>query len=509
MSNERRRKTVTAIAVLGAIAAAGAVGGVLSSQKLYATTALTAPHVPQSQSLPGSFAPIIQKVGPAVVSIRVTGHMPVAESEQQQIPEPFRRFFGGSNGFQKFFGFEMPGNNGQPQPHQRAPRVEGLGSGFFIDASGDVVTNNHVVEGADKIEVVTRDGDTYKAELVGRDPKTDLALIKVKSDKAFPYVKLGNSSTAKVGDWVVAMGSPFGLGHTATAGIVSARGRDIGAGPYDDFLQIDAPINKGNSGGPTFNMQGEVIGVNTAIISPSGTSAGIGFAIPSNMVKNVVAQLKATGKVARGWLGVHIQAVTKDLAESIGMDHAEGAIIASVTQDSPAAKAGLKQGDVIVKVDGTEIKKLHELPRLIAGIPAGKVAKVTVLRNGDQKTVDVRIGKMPSNEKLASAKSSAESKTAHLGMQLATIDNSLRSRFQIPESANGVLVTNVDQDSVAADKGIRPGDIISQVSGHKVDEPAQVAKAVENASDHHKKAVLMLIRRNGNDLYVALPLRNA
>ncbi|MEK9645110.1 MAG: Do family serine endopeptidase, partial [Alphaproteobacteria bacterium] len=423
MHKERTIRTATAIAAFGAIAALGAAGGVISSKNLSAASALSAPAVSESRALPGSFAPVVERVAPAVVSIRVTGS---AESErmtsnapEMEVPEPFKRFFGEE--FGKNFGFRF----GQPERQGRAPRVQGMGSGFFIDADGHVVTNNHVVASADRIEIVLKDGETFAATLVGRDPKTDLALLKVKSDKAFPFVSFGDSAAAKVGDWVIAVGSPFGLGHTATTGIVSARGRDIGAGPYDDFLQIDAPINKGNSGGPTFNVRGEVIGVNTAIISPTGVSAGIGFAVPSNMAKQIVDQLKDKGTVARGWLGVHIQAVTKDLATGLALAKPEGALVSSVTADGPAARAGLKQGDVIVAVGDERIENLRQLPRLIAGIRTGDTAKLRIVRDGSEKTVEVVIGKMPETDRVAAAADEYATPPAKLGMRLAALDDGL------------------------------------------------------------------------------------
>lgn len=507
MSRQRAFRTASAVAAIGVIAAIGAAGGVLSTKRLEATTALTSPTaVLDSRSLPGSFAPVIDRIAPAVVSIRVTGHAEISGDDDMtpnmEIPEPFKRFFGEE--FGRRFEFGRP-NEGRPH---RAPKVQGMGSGFFVDADGHVVTNNHVVAGSEQIEVVLKDGETFAATLVGRDPKTDLALLKVKSDKAFPFVSFGDSSGAKVGDWVIALGNPFGLGHTATTGIVSARGRDIGAGPYDDFLQIDAAINKGNSGGPAFNVQGEVIGVNTAIISPSGTSAGIGFAIPSNMAKSVVAQLKANGKVVRGWLGVNIQRVTPDIAESLGLKKAEGALVAGVTEDSPAARGGLLQGDVIVAVNGERIEQMRELPRLIAAIPAGSDVSLTVLRNGNERGMTVKVGTMPETEKVASVDTDEGGKV-RLGMTLASVDGDLRAKFNLPQGAAGVLIVDVDPDGVAAEKGLRPGDLIRRVSGQEAKQPADIAKAVEKAVSGKRKAVLFLVSRSGNDLYVALPVRDA
>ena len=504
MSTNRISKTVTAVAALGAVAITGAAAGVLSSTKLSASTALTAPaNTAAFQNLPGSFSEIIDRVGPAVVSIRVTGTAPQGAPQMSEIPEPFKRFFGDNFGFR--FGTPNPGTP------QRAPRVEGMGSGFFIDADGHVVTNNHVIGDAQKIEIMMKDGETHEAELVGKDPKTDLALLKVKSERKFPFVSFGSSAASKVGDWVIALGSPFGLGHTATTGIVSARGRDIGAGPYDDFLQIDAPINKGNSGGPTFNVRGEVIGVNTAIISPTGVSAGIGFAVPSDMAKSVIAQLKEKGAVTRGWLGVNIQQVTKDLAAGLGLEIPEGALVSNVTENSPAAKAGLQAGDVIVAVNGERIEKMRELPRRVARLIAGQTAKFGIVRSGRERNIDVVIGKMPGEDNVAAASPDKSSKPK-FGMTLAAIDDRTRARFGIDKDVNGVVVVAVEPGSIAAEKGLRPGDVVRRVSGQEITGPGDVsrllAKAAEQASENARKAVLVLINRQGNDRYIALPLRD-
>ena len=505
MSNKRVSKTVTAVAALGAVAITGAAAGVLSSKKLSVSAALTPPaSAVTAQKLPGSFSEIIDRVGPAVVSIRVTGNGPQGSGQMSDIPEPFKRFFGDNFGFR--FGARKPGTP------QRAPRIQGMGSGFFIDAEGHVVTNNHVVGDAKKIEVMMKDGEIYEAELVGKDPKTDLALLKVKSDKKFPFVRFGTSANAKVGDWVIALGSPFGLGHTATTGIVSARGRDIGAGPYDDFLQIDAPINKGNSGGPTFNVRGEVIGVNTAIISPTGVSAGIGFAVPSDMAKSVIAQLREKGAVSRGWLGVNIQQVTKDLAAGLGLEKPEGALVSNVTDNSPAAKAGLQAGDVIVAVNGERIEKMRELPRRVAKLVADQTAAFGIVRGGNERTIEVVIGEMPGAEKVA-AVTPEKSAKPKFGMTLAAIDEPTRARFGIDKDVNGVVVVAVEPGSIAAEKGLRPGDVVRRVSGQEIARPGDVARllarATEQAREKERKAVLVLVNRQGNDRYVALPLRDA
>jgi serine protease Do len=516
MSKKKIGNSVTAVAALGAIVALGAAGGVLSSRNLAASSVAAAvPAANGTRSLPGSFSEIIERVAPAVVSIRVTGAAPQArpgaEGGPAEIPEPFKRFF--NEEFGKRYGFQFGTPNGQPngQP-RRAPRVQGMGSGFFIDADGHIVTNNHVVGNADKIEVMLKGGDTFEAELVGRDPKTDLALLKVKGGEKFPYVRFGDSGSAKVGDWVIALGSPFGLGQTATTGIVSARGRDIGAGPYDDFLQIDAPINKGNSGGPTFNVRGEVIGVNTAIISPTGVSAGIGFAVPSNMAKNVIAQLLKNGSVSRGWLGVNIQSVTKDLASGLGLAKPEGALVSAVTKGGPAEKAGVQTGDVIVAVDGERIEKLRELPRHIANLAAGQDAKMTVFRGGKERILAVTMGAMPKADGIA-ASSPSKSDAPRFGMKLAALDDELRARFGLGRDDSGVIVSAVDPNGTAAEKGIRPGDVIRRMSGQAVSSPADVVRIIEKAlaerKNDQRKALLVLVNRKGSDRYVALPLRDA
>lgn len=507
MSKNRNIKAVTAVAALGAVAAVGAASGVLSSSNVAASSALVASASTENRALPGSFSSIIERVGPTVVSIRVTGKANAQKDPSgpalRELPEPFKRFFG--EDFAKRFGTP---DSGPGKQSRRAPRTQGMGSGFFIDAEGHVVTNHHVVGNADKIEIILKNGKTHQATLVGSDPKTDLALLKVNSDEAFAFAAFGDSKTAKVGDWVIALGNPFGLGHTATTGIVSARGRDIGAGPYDDFLQIEAPINRGNSGGPTFNVRGEVVGVNTAIISPTGVSAGIGFAIPSNLARDVVAQLKANGQVARGWLGVHIQTVSADLAEGLGLDKAEGALVSDVTPDSPAANSGIRQGDVIVAVGEERIEKPRELPRLIAAIPAEDTADLTVIRNGKEQKIAVRIGKMPGAKHASAAQPDAPAKTPRLGLAVAPLDDALRKQFKIEQATAGVVVVDVDADSVAAEKGLRPGDVIRQIGGEPVKQPDDISKAVRTADDSNRKAVLILINRNGNNRYVALPLRD-
>ncbi len=405
----RGRTAGRVAAVVAVLAIAGGAVAIGTSNALTAGTAPAAAAVTGS-ALPVSFADMIEKVGPAVVNIQVTAgdsatpaHMEPREFRgPKDMPEFFRRFFGDEFGkrFGDEFGKRFGGDHGRP-PGQH--RRRGMGSGFIIDKDGYIVTNDHVVRGAEKILVTLKDEEQYEATLIGRDRKTDLALIKIEADRDLPFVPFGDSDAARVGDWVVAVGNPFGLDHTVTAGIISARGRAIGNGPYDDFLQIDAPINKGNSGGPTFNLRGEVIGVNTAIFSPTGGSIGIGFAIPSSLAQEVIADLKENGTVERGWLGVNIQGVNKDMAASLNLDKARGAIVSRVIPDSPATEAGLEQGDVILAVDGRRVRTVRDLPRLIAGIEGGKSAKLTVWRGGKEKTVRVRIGRMPESMRLSGA----------------------------------------------------------------------------------------------------------
>ena len=493
--------------MVGALSLVGIIGFSISglpSSNLAASTIKGAPvSIVLNRDVPSSFSKTIEKVGPAVVSIRVTSREPEMAAQMPVMPEPFARFFG------KNFGFQF-GNPGQRVP-RGTPQTQGIGSGFFIDAEGHVVTNEHVIRNAETIKITLKDGETFEAKLVGKDLKTDLALLKVEADRPLPFVRFGNSSKVMVGDWVIALGSPFGLGHTATTGIVSATGRDIGAGPYDDYLQIDASINRGNSGGPTFNTLGEVVGVNTAIISPTGVSAGIGFAVPSDMAKSVIAQLQSNGSVSRGWLGVSIQKVTKDLAAGLGMTKPEGALITSVMKGSPAEVAGLMPGDVIVAVTRKPIIKMRELSRRIASLDAGQSADLEVIRGGRSQTIGVRIGIMPGSEQLARA-SSADSKVSNFGMELSAIDGQIRATLGIGQDVAGVAVVMVNPHSVAAKRGIRRGDVVRRILGEKVSEPTDVSRLIAEARSHARKkkreTVLVLINRKGKDRYIALPLRS-
>ncbi len=443
---------------------------------------------------PTGFADIVAKVKPAVFSVRVriddksdSG----ATSDNKQIPPGLRDFF-------RRFGMpDMP--NGQGQGHGI---IMGQGSGFFISADGYAVTNNHVVEHADNVKVITDDGKTHTAKVIGTDPRTDLALIKVEGGP-FPYVNLA-ANTPRIGDWVLAIGNPYGLGGTVTAGIVSARGRDIGASPYDDFIQIDAPINKGNSGGPAFDTEGNVIGVNTAIYSPSGGSVGIAFAIPADTVKTVVAQLKEHGKVTRGWIGVQIQTVTPDIADSLGLKKAEGALVAEPQANSPAAQAGIKAGDVITQVDGNVVKDSRDLAKRIGSMAPGTKINLTLLHDGTEKSLSLTLGQLPNQKEARNASQddngSVSAAIGKLGLTLAPAE-----RVQ-GAGKRGVVVTGVDSSGVAAEHGFSTGDVILEVGGKDVSTPGDVRNAIGTARHEGRKNVLMRVKSGDNTRFVALPI---
>ncbi len=409
--------------------------------------------------------------------------------------ERFFRRFGGPDG--------IPGLRGQ---RGRGP-ISGQGSGFFISADGFAVTNNHVVDGADSVEVATEDGKTYPAKVIGTDPRTDVALIKVEGRTDFPFAKLSDGQP-RIGDWVLAVGNPFGLGGTVTAGIVSARGRDIGNGPYDDFIQIDAPVNKGNSGGPAFDTQGEVVGVNTAIFSPSGGSVGIAFSIPASTVKSVVAQLKDKGTVSRGWIGIQIQPVTADIAESMGLKKAEGALVTEPQADSPAAKAGIASGDVITGVNGAPVKDARELTRTIGGMAPGSNVKLNVLQKGQEKTVDLTLGVLPNQrEARASVESDRDRGRSQRGAELGRLGMTVAPANSVAGAGKeGVVVTEVERGSPAAERGFKEGDVILEVGGKTVSNPADVRDAIVAARSDNKNTVLVRVRSGGSSRFVAVPL---
>jgi len=394
---------------------------------------------------------------------------------------------------------------------KNAPRIASLGSGFIVDPSGLIVTNNHVIANAEQITVTLADDTSLQAKVVGRDPVTDLALLKVDAKQPLPVAVWGDSSKAHVGDWVLAIGNPFGLGGSVTAGIISATARDIHSGPYDDFLQTDAPINRGNSGGPMFNLSGEVIGINTAIYSPSGGSIGIGFAIPASLAQPIIEQLKAHGKVERGWIGAHIQPVTDELAESVGLDKSRGAMIASIDPGSPAAQVKLVPGDVILSYDGKPIERSRQLPRLVADTPPDKVVRLTIWRDGKQHEVEVKTAPLDPNRP-APAPAPAPEKPKPppmidaLGLKLSKVTPELRKQFSLPESIKGVVIVAVPENGPASAQGLRPGDLVVAVGHAGVNDPEEIAQAAAAAKKGGHKNVLVRVEREGNPRFVALPV---
>jgi serine protease Do len=390
--------------------------------------------------------------------------------------------------------------------------MQSLGSGFIIDPSGLVVTNNHVIEGADEITVTLQDNTSLKAKVLGRDETGDIALLQVKTDKQLPAVQFGDSDAERVGDWVLAIGNPFGLGGTVTAGIVSARGRDIHQGPYDDFIQTDAAINRGNSGGPLFNMDGQVIGMNTAIYSPSGGSIGIGFSIPANLVKAVVTQLKDFGHPRRGWLGVRIQQVTPDIAESLGLHDASGAMVAGVNDGGPADKAKIHNGDIILKFNGQDVKEMRSLPRIVADSEVGKSVPVLLWRDGKQVTVQATLDEKPDDVKVVASASPTEkpaqktTEISGLGVKLAPITQEMKDKFSLGTDQKGVVITDVTPNSPAAERGLKAGDVIVEVQQGAVASPSDVQQKVDSVRKENRKSVLMLIQRQDGLQWVPLSL---
>ncbi len=450
---------------------------------------------------PEGFADLAAKLLPAVVNISTTQNI---KSDKMARGPDIPQFPPGSPLDDLFKDFlDRNQKNGQKDATPR--RATSLGSGFIVDPSGLVVTNNHVIADADEITVTLQDNTNLKAEVVGRDTKVDLALLRIKAPKPLPSVKFGDSDQTRVGDWVMAIGNPFGLGGTVTAGILSARGRDISAGQYDDFLQTDASINRGNSGGPMFNMNGEVIGVNTAIYSPSGGSIGIGFAIPANMARPVIEQIKDFGHPRRGWLGVRIQGVTDEIAESLGLDKPRGALIASVNDGGPAQKGGIQPGDVVLNFDGKEIPDVRQLPRIVAETPIDKNVKVTVWRKRKEESVDVKVGELDESDQVASADTGKPGATTPddtpsvktLGLSLSTITPDLRTKFSLSDDTAGVLVVDVQSNSPGAEKQLKPGDVIVEVAQEEVKSPSQVVDKIEEAKKAGRKSVLLLIDRAG------------
>ena len=479
-----RRKAWTGRTLVAAAVSAVIVGAVAVSEPWSPANAAPGAGTAMMTTMQGGFADLVSEVRPAVVSVEVTRAIrPAAQSRMRwrrhggELPEIFRHFW------------SMPG-----LAIPDMPRAEGVGSGFIVDASGLVVTSHHVVKGADSVTVTLQDGRKLEAQVVGVDPKTDLALIDVDSDESLPVVEFGDSDRTRVGDWVVAVGNPFGLGGTVTAGIVSGRGRDIGSGPYDDFLQIDAPINRGNSGGPLFDRGGRVVGVNTAIFSPTGGNVGIGFAIPANVASSVVESLRTDGKVDRGWLGVQIQSIDDTMAEALGLEDAKGALIASVMADGPAHAAGLRPGDVILSFNGRSLDTMRDLPRIVADIDSGTEVEIEVWRDGRKETLVATIATQ-GQELLASA-ATGDGGDVKLGVMLAPRGE--------PGKA-GVTIAEVAPGSLAARNGLRPGDVIVRAGSATVNGPGDVAGAVRSAASE-SRPVLLLVERGDHRRYVAIDL---
>ena len=444
---------------------------------------------------PDSVADVAEKVLDAVVNIStsqtVTGQQSVP---MPQLPpgSPFEDFF------EEFFK-----RRGEQQDGQRPRRVSSLGSGFVVDPTGIIVTNNHVIADADEVFANFNDGSKLKAEIIGRDTKTDIAVLRVKPEKALVSVAFGNSDRIRVGDWVMAIGNPFGLGGSLSVGVVSARNRDINAGPYDNFIQTDAAINRGNSGGPLFNMEGQVVGVNTAIISPSGGSIGIGFSIPAKTVVAVIGQLREFGETRRGWIGVRIQQLDDQIAETLGLGRTRGALVAGVTENGPAAKAGMQSGDVIVRFDGQQIRDMRDLPRVVADTAVGKSVEIVVMRKGKEEKLSITLGRLEDSEKAqqASAKAPApdQQKSAVrrlLGLELSTLTDDMRKRFKVKDTVKGVLVVSIERGSPLADQRVQPGDVILEITGEAISSPADLQKRVDTLKKEGKKTALLLLSNN-------------
>ena len=457
---------------------------------------------------PDNIADVAEKVIDAVVNISTSQKVETRNTPMPQLPndpqldELFRDFFNRRG-------------QGDPQNRDRGPRrVNSLGSGFIIDASGIVVTNNHVISEADEVTVILNDGSRLKAEIIGKDQKTDIALLRVKPDKPLKAVKFGDSEKLRLGEWVIAIGNPFSLGGSVTAGIVSARNRDINSGPYDNYIQTDAAINRGNSGGPLFNLDGEVVGINTAIISPSGGSIGIGFSVPSKTAMPVIDQLKQFGETRRGWLGVRIQQVTDEIAESLNIKPPRGALVAGVDDKGPAKPAGIEPGDVIVKFDGKEIKEMRDLPRAVADTPVGKQTPVIVIRKGKEETKTVTLGRLEDGEKVAAVDAKNDPpgdkpvvKKA-LGIELANMSDDLRKRYKIKDTVKGVVITGVDANSPAADKRLSPGDVIVEIAQEPIASPADLQKKLDQLKKDGRKSALLLVGGADGELrFVALSLQ--
>ena len=470
------------------------------------------PAIAIAREMPASFADMVEELSPAVVNISTSQKLESngPRLEFHGLPggeeyEPFREFF------ERFY--ERFGDDGGGLfPRER--NVTSLGSGFVIDPEGYIVTNNHVVEQAEEVTVTFQDDSKYEAKVVGRDPKTDLALIKIETDNELPYVSFGDSDEARVGDWVIAIGNPFGLGGSVSAGIISARSRNINAGPFDDFIQTDAAINRGNSGGPLFNIDGEVIGVNSAIFSPSGGNIGIGFSIPAALAEPVLEQLREYGRTFRGWLGVKIQHLTEEIADSLGLEEPRGALVLAVNPDSPAKAGGLKAGDVILRYAGQPVEEMRELPRMVAETKADTEVEIVVWREGDEETLDVTVGEMEEETPQVAAgekgdRGDEQSSRAedYLGLKVATLTRSIRKEFNIEQPREGVMVLGVEPGTAGDESGLRRYDIIVQANQRAVESVDDLRDAIEAARDDEKNHALLRISRSGTMLFVTIPVR--
>ena len=463
-----------------------------------------APTAADARGVPDGFADLAERLLPSVVTIETS--QKTQEAHGGKSPQQFD--FPPGSPFRDFF--EEFNKRRRDAPRRGAA----VGSGFIISSDGYVVTNNHVVENADSVEVVLNDDQRLKGKIIGKDPKTDLALIKVEPKEDLIPVAWGDSKAARIGDWVVAIGNPLGLGGTVTAGIISARGRNLRSGPYDDYIQTDAPINRGNSGGPLFDIDGKVIGINTAILSPSGGSIGIGFAIPSSLAQGVILQLKEFGTTKRGWLGVQIQTVTEEIAESLGLKEAKGALVAGVVDDSPAAAAGFKSGDVILSFNTVDVPESRRLPRIVADTGVGKEVDVNVWREGKNITLHVTLGEL---EKVnvasfspggkSDGKSGRTETVSELGLKLAPFSKALAKQFELDEDSEGVVIVDVERESNAREKGLRPGTLVVEINQEKVSSPAEIAAKVEEAREAGRRTVLLLIDQGGDIRFVAVRIK--
>ena len=522
LSARRFALLATAVAGLGATAVFFAPDLSVRSTFPPAAQAQNLSQQAQTAQRPVGFADIVERVKPAVISVRVRVDAPRVSMQNAPFPQgsPMDRFFRRWGPEGEEFG-QAP--DGRAQPDQRGQRavptpppsgravptppggrnVTGQGSGFFITADGYAVTNNHVVDRANNVQVTADDGRTYEARVIGTDPRTDLALIKVDGRTDFPYVSLAEAPP-RIGDWVLAIGNPFGLGGTVTAGIVSSTGRDIGSGPYDDFIQIDAPVNRGNSGGPTFDVNGNVIGVNTAIFSPSGGNVGIAFAIPASTVRSVVAQLRDRGSVTRGWIGVQIQPVTAEIAESLNLKSTQGALVAEPQAGSPAVTAGIRAGDIITQVNGTPVRDARELARTIGAMPPNTSVRLTVLRNGAEQQITLTLGELPNQRE---ARATPEKPQENKGMEVPRLGLTLSPPAD--GGSEGVTVTNVEQGSIAAEHGFRQGDVILSIANKPVKTPAEVRDMFADAQKGGARNILVRVKSGDNIRFVAVRLGRA